>query len=823
MWSEVDKVNFVNQFLPPDGKLLWLEEPNKRPAIITADLDGDKTHEIAAAFRWHDTNFILILKWFHGYWHPISFIPGHGYGITHLSAAPITGKEMHNLILGWQLGTVYSQLDIQEWTPKGFRSLMNEEMFFSEIEVGNMPTKDGFDDRFEIALWTHDTGKAYVIELFRWDGKKLQAFPQGYPYYFIKVAEYYRKQLIKMPDAAFYWYYLADAQVKSEQYNKALNSIEVAINLNSSYPPYSNLLDLKLDILSKLHRNQYLYPASLKTVDGTSWGYINKDGSFILKPQYDNAMDFQQNGLAIVQKDNLTGIIDRHGRYIVPPKYSSINPFNEGRASTMDSEGFKMIDESGKELTPKAYNYIGTFQNGRVIYANTAEDGLYRYGYLDGKGRDVIPAQYMNAYDFQDGYAIVQIANNQYALIDHNGEPHYTYNYYSVNNLGNGLLPFQPEANSKYGYLNIKGDIVIEPQFGMALPFADGRAVVNAADDYTSKYGLIDKSGRYIFEPIYNDIISMGENNVALGKAADPEQPFKGSIYAVADATSGTILSDFVYSSISSYDKGYASASDYNNTFFLDKTGKVAKNLPVIQGSGTLSFVGDLIKANVNQRTSYYDKSGKLVWQQNTVIPLDHQFSILEESFNPDTNYLVYYPQINGIEREDIERSVNEKLKLLSEVKPITDQLPLDYNYTGDFSVEFFKNKLLVLELSAYQYYFGAAHGMPSLVYPNINLASGQFYELKDLFKSDSNYVQVLSDIIGNQIKNDPQYEYISQDQYKGISENQHFYAKEDALYIYFAPYEIAAYAAGFPTFRVPYSEIMSIINPHGSFWQAFH
>mgnify|MGYP001788443694 CR=1 FL=1 len=73
----------------------------------------------------------------------------------------------------------------------------------------------------------------------------------------------------------------------------------------------------------------HLYPAALKTVTGTKWGYINKDGAFIIKPQYDSAMDFQDNGLAIVEKGNLYGVIDRYGRFIVPLKYSTITQFSE--------------------------------------------------------------------------------------------------------------------------------------------------------------------------------------------------------------------------------------------------------------------------------------------------------------------------------------------------------------------------------------------------------------------------------------------------------------------------------------------------------------
>src|SRR5690606_30976791 len=111
-------------------------------------------------------------------------------------------------------------------------------------------------------------------------------------------------------------------------------------------------------------------------------------------------------------------------------------------------------------------------------------------------------------------------------------------------------------------------------------------------------------------------------------------------------------------------------------------------------------------------------------------------------------------------------------------------------------NVAFYRNQLLVIELNGYHYPLGAAHGMPSMVYAHINLKTGQFYVLADLFKPQSDYVKMLSRIIGLQIKNDPQYSYVFPDSYKGIKPNQPFFVTEEALHIYFEPYEIGPYAA---------------------------
>lgn len=570
------------------------------------------------------------------------------------------------------------------------------------------------------------------------------------------------------------------------------------------------------------YKNINLYPAPLNTVGGVKWGYIDKRGKFIIKPFYELALDFQDNGLAIVQIGNYYGIIDSGGNYIVKPKYNSISEFSEGRAIVIDDEGFKIINEKGKELTSKAYNYIGNFKDERAQYSVVTSNDKYIYGYLDRDGKEVIPAKYEYVNDFNEKKAIVKIGIAQYALIDINGNILNKYGYEFVGNLSEGLLLFNEKPGGKYGFIDTKGNVIISPRFTYAQNFSEGRAIVNVSEGISNRYGLIDRSGNYTISPQYNDIILLGENRVALGIAIDQNLPFIGSKYAISDIN-GNILTNYIYYGVSNYKSGIASVYDYINTFFIDKKGNMVKNLPVVEGSGFLTIENKLIKSYVDYKISYFDKQGNLVWSQNSIIPLDNQYRVIEKKYKPNKDYLVYYPEVRGMQDSNLENKVNNQLKILSQVKPVKENIQLEYSYLGNFKIEFFKKKLLILELNGYNYTFGAAHGMPSKIYTNIDLVTGQFYELKDLFKKDSNYVKVLSDIIGEIIKNDPEYEYVFPDTYKGIKENQSFYVSENILYIYFYPYEIAPYAAGFPTFRIPYRDITTIINKLGDFWRAFN
>lgn len=571
-----------------------------------------------------------------------------------------------------------------------------------------------------------------------------------------------------------------------------------------------------------LTRAVFLYPVLVKTAYGNLWGYIDDRGRMAVPPQYEYALDFQDNGLAIVQRRGKQGVIDRAGRYVVPPIYNSISGFSEGLASVIDDQGFKVIDDLGHILTPKAYDYIGTYRSGRAVFSSIDADGRSRYGYLDFRGKEAVPARYEEAGEFTDGKAVVKVKDREYALIDTNGEPLATYPYSFVGSPGDGLLAFQQEASGKYGYIDEAGKVVIAPRFTGALPFEGGRAVVNMAEDFGNRYGLIDKKGAFLIKPEYNDVNPLGEDRFAVGKATDPAQPFIGSVYALADSD-GRYLTDFKFAGISEYARGYASVSDNGTTCWIDRSGRPVASLPRLEGSGTMTFVGNLISANVDQRQFYYDLSGKAVWKPNTTIPLKPPYRIRELKYKPNKDYLVYYPQVEGMLDPEAERNVNRKLKQKSAVNPVPPHTQLDASYTGDFAVAFYRDHLLVLELDGYNYPFGAAHGMPSREYVHINLVIGETYALKDLFKPGSPYVRRISDIIRKQIATDPQYSYVFPDSFKEVSPTQLFYVTEDALHIVFPPYEIGPYAVGFPTFAIPYSELAGIIDTDGRFWKSFH
>jgi hypothetical protein len=135
---------------------------------------------------------------------------------------------------------------------------------------------------------------------------------------------------------------------------------------------------------------------------------------------------------------------------------------------------------------------------------------------------------------------------------------------------------------------------------------------------------------------------------------------------------------------------------------------------------------------------------------------------------------------------------------------------PFLVEMVGHFEIKTNERGILSLSLLVYSY-AGGAHGLTVIKSITFNMSTGKQYELQDLFKSDSDYVTILSDIIQKKIT---EWETLLLDEFTHIRSNQDYYLADHSLVIYFQLYEISPYVAGF--ISIPILDIQDIINPEG-------
>ncbi len=574
-----------------------------------------------------------------------------------------------------------------------------------------------------------------------------------------------------------------------------------------------------------------LYPASVLTSSGDKWGYIDQNGTFFIKPYYAFAGEFNEKGVAIVADGNSlydvckVSFINKSGKVTAGPFSSYIPEFSNGLAILRGAnEGSIVVDSSGKVLFETKFRVI-SYQDGMLSFY----DNKLHYGFMDLKGKVVIPAKYFSVSNFENGRAVVEVTAGKFSVINKSNKVVEELKCYNTYNSSEGLTSYYDEKIKKTGYKFYNGTIAIQPLFYTAGPFKDGNAVVEIeSDELANRYGLIDKKGNFIIKPEYSGINYVGSGLYAVSNYTDIPYSSYYQLKALFNGK-GEQLTDFNYYRIDEFQNGYATACDSTSTFFIDKTGNIVDKFSKLQGIGEMKFIGNVLQAKLDGGLTYLKENGDVIWQKDNSISLKDEIKVKKVAFRPDYFTFIEYPELSGMENTTVQNSINGKLKA-EFLNNTGSETSTDEEYLEELTRNFstFVNKdLLIINKSGYWYPVGAAHGMPSQNYLYIDLKTGVFYQLKDLFKPGSNYTDKLTSLVKNQILLDDRIGAISGglayfDTNVTVSKDHPFILGSDSLKIYYYPYEIASYAAGFPEFEIPYGQINSIIDTNGAFWNAF-
>jgi hypothetical protein len=81
-----------------------------------------------------------------------------------------------------------------------------------------------------IAVWQRYIADTYFVDDLKWNGKNLILDEELYSSYYPEIEKFYKDKISNM-DAWFYWYTLADAQIKANLFDKATKSIQKGTTL----------------------------------------------------------------------------------------------------------------------------------------------------------------------------------------------------------------------------------------------------------------------------------------------------------------------------------------------------------------------------------------------------------------------------------------------------------------------------------------------------------------------------------------------------------------------------------------------------------------
>lgn len=144
------------------------------------------------------------------------------------------------------------------------------------------------------------------------------------------------------------------------------------------------------------------------------YGYIDEKGYELIAPRYDFAEDFSENyGMARVRIWDKVGFVDKNGDEVIPLEYRYIDKFVNGLAYArlIDGEEF-FINMQGIAVCDKVdeyYDGVARIKKGNKI------------GYIDQKGKVIVPVIYEYGTHFEKGQAEVKLGEKHF-IIDKSGK-----------------------------------------------------------------------------------------------------------------------------------------------------------------------------------------------------------------------------------------------------------------------------------------------------------------------------------------------------------------------------------------------------------------
>lgn len=313
--------------------------------------------------------------------------------------------------------------------------------------------------------------------------------------------------------------------------------------------------------------------AAVASADGR-WGFIDKSGKEVISPQFEQALGFSE-GLAGVSIGGFWGFIDKTGRVVIEPQFGVVNVFSEGIAVVMKVAQLKPRPTGANQHVTEAElgaNALVSLrrrrgltsevqQSAEVLLINRTgqavlalkldevqlsiyegarfSEGLIdaydcavgKIGFIDKQGEFVIKPRYSQAAPFSEGLARVAVDDQheeKIGFIDREGNfkiaPKFNtdadFRRNSTNfsaglaSLTEGLRPTVTEE-SRFVYLNKKGEIALRTSFFYAGRFSEGLASV--FDDSKSKWGFIDRSGNVVIPLRYDSVSDFSEGLASVG------------------------------------------------------------------------------------------------------------------------------------------------------------------------------------------------------------------------------------------------------------------------------------------------------------------
>lgn len=303
------------------------------------------------------------------------------------------------------------------------------------------------------------------------------------------------------------------------------------------------------------------------------WGIVNHEGKEMTQFKYEDISPmFATDSACVTKYDGFWGVTDYQGNTLIPYKYDEIWYKAGSTASVVKlSDKYGLYNSKNEEVLPCEYGRMFPDSSKYVTVEKGDSYKTIRKALVETEtGKIIIPFEYLDMGNYSEGLLAVEDLNEKWGFIDLKRNTIIPFTYDGAGDFSEGLAAVLKKTGefvrtnfwervplTNCGYIDKTGKVVIPFKFRSSFildicKFSEGLAVQGISEGtlWANRFGYIDKKGEWVVEPIYNDAEPF-ENG--LGKVKKDEKVgcvnSQGELVipCLYDKYSGEFINDSVY------------------------------------------------------------------------------------------------------------------------------------------------------------------------------------------------------------------------------------------------------------------------------------
>ena len=310
------------------------------------------------------------------------------------------------------------------------------------------------------------------------------------------------------PEEAVYWEDLLGTYLDTNNYSDALKAYKKSAEAGASS---DTLTEMSHQILYSFSANRQTYlevcrsPLGYVTIrDEYGWKVIGPDGKSGNKGDYLYISPFNEDNLAVYVNDKGARLIGQDGvvEAIVSHPVTEAGAYGDGLLPVVTENGtWKYLDCYNDTFVAGEYEDASSFTGGT---AAVKQNGGWTL--IDKTGATVCDTVFDDIKlhgnkEYANRRVMIASVNGEYGIYVSNGQPASEFRCKQLDLYQGGYMAFQDETG-KWGFVDLKGNVVIEPRFDEAKSFSNGLAGVRVGE----QWGFVDTTGTLVIEPQFQDV-----------------------------------------------------------------------------------------------------------------------------------------------------------------------------------------------------------------------------------------------------------------------------------------------------------------------------